>query len=228
MRSAAALFTHTDQCKPAQQPPPTPPLPASARRQRQLRARGVGGHAASLSRRLLDAAPADAPADAPSPAAVEPASGGDERTSGAAGVDGGAVPAAADIGDPTAAAAVPVNRLVEGAAAEMAVAGAAAVVPDGGDVASPEEAPVCAPPQVAAVKGEEAYAEGARWAACIHAEMTANLRAQGWLGDYAPLRMNCPLLGRKVSAEAVPQFAAAAWDCDGLGFSWACLGHQEA
>ena len=62
-----------------------------------------------------------------------------------------------------------------------------------------------------------------RWADALRDEMRANLRAQGWLGEFEPMQTNCPLFARKVSREAVPQFAAAAWRCDGLGFAWECL-----
>ena len=53
--------------------------------------------------------------------------------------------------------------------------------------------------------------------------MRGNLRAQGWLGGFEPLSMGCPLLGRRVSRHAVSEWAAVAWDCDGLGFAWECL-----
>lgn len=58
----------------------------------------------------------------------------------------------------------------------------------------------------------------------IQEAMRGNLRRQMWLGGFEPLSMGCPLLGRRVSAAAVSEWAALAWDCDGLGFSWACLG----
>ena len=57
----------------------------------------------------------------------------------------------------------------------------------------------------------------------IQRAMAGNLRAAGWLGGYEPMRMNCPLLGRRVSADAVSDFAAQAWRCDGLGFDPTCL-----
>lgn len=57
----------------------------------------------------------------------------------------------------------------------------------------------------------------------IQKSMAANLRDTGWLGEYVPMRMNCPLLGRRVSADAVSDFAAQAWRCDGLGFGAECL-----
>ena len=53
--------------------------------------------------------------------------------------------------------------------------------------------------------------------------MRGNLRSQGWLGGFEPLSMGCPLLGRRVSRHAVSEWAAVAWDCDGLGFAWECL-----
>eukprot|EP00892_Ulva_mutabilis_P004537 jgi/Ulvmu1/2455/UM136_0007.1 len=59
--------------------------------------------------------------------------------------------------------------------------------------------------------------------AAIHKAMDANLRETGWLGDFVPMQMHCPLLGRRVSWQAASEFAAIAWRCDGLGFSWECL-----
>lgn len=87
-----------------------------------------------------------------------------------------------------------------------------------------ERVPIYAPDEVQVPEfGPEKDAQDAAWAEQIHREMRANLRAQGWLGGFQPMHMHCPLFGRKVSAEAMPQFAAAAWRCDGLGFSWECL-----
>lgn len=57
----------------------------------------------------------------------------------------------------------------------------------------------------------------------IQAAMTGNLKNSKWLNSFEPLSMACPLLGRRVPADAVSEWAAAAWDCDGLGFSWKCL-----
>lgn len=229
MRTAAALFARTNQCAAAQQwqPVPLPPAPASQRR--QLRVRSGVSAAGSPGRRLLGTETAEVPADAPAPDAFQPASAGGDVAAYAGGVDGGSAAAAADGGDPATVAAVP-PELPRDAHASVAidpVADGAAAVPVGDDVAAPEEGPVFVPPEDARVEGEEADAYAARWADGIHAEMTANLRAQGWLGDFVPLRMNCPLLGRKVSPETVPQFAEAAWRCGGLGFSWECLGHRE-
>ena len=59
--------------------------------------------------------------------------------------------------------------------------------------------------------------------AMIQAAMTSNLRQSKWLKGFEPLSMSCPLLGRRVHPDAVSEWAAAAWDCDGLGFSWKCL-----
>lgn len=59
----------------------------------------------------------------------------------------------------------------------------------------------------------------------IQRDMAANLRATGWLGDFEPMQMNCPLLGRRISADAVSDFAAQAWQCGGLGFDASCLGN---
>jgi hypothetical protein len=53
--------------------------------------------------------------------------------------------------------------------------------------------------------------------------MIANLEETGWLGSFVPMHTTCPLLGRRVAAEAVSEFAAVAWRCDGLGYSWECL-----
>ena len=57
----------------------------------------------------------------------------------------------------------------------------------------------------------------------IHRVQQAHLRETGWLGDFEPMLMSCPLTARKVSPEAVSEFAAIAWRCDGLGFAWECL-----
>lgn len=57
----------------------------------------------------------------------------------------------------------------------------------------------------------------------IQAAMTNNLKQSKWLSAFEPLSMSCLMLGRRVPAEAVSEWAAAAWDCDGLGFSWKCL-----
>lgn len=57
----------------------------------------------------------------------------------------------------------------------------------------------------------------------IREAMAENLRRSGWLGEYVPMQMHCPLLGRRVSWQAVSEFAALAWRCDGLGFAWDCL-----
>ena len=46
---------------------------------------------------------------------------------------------------------------------------------------------------------------------------------QPWLGGYQPMRMSCPLFGRKVPKQTVSLFAAEAWRCDGLGFAYDCL-----
>ena len=59
--------------------------------------------------------------------------------------------------------------------------------------------------------------------AALQAAMASNLKNSKWLGDFEPLSMSCPLLGRRVPVEAVSEWAAAAWDCDGLGFAWDCL-----
>jgi hypothetical protein len=53
--------------------------------------------------------------------------------------------------------------------------------------------------------------------------MRKNLRETGWLAGFDPMQMHCPLLGRRVEWQAVSEFAALAWRCDGLGFSWECL-----
>lgn len=57
----------------------------------------------------------------------------------------------------------------------------------------------------------------------IRGAMEENLRRTGWLGEYVPMLMHCPLMGRRVSWQAVSEFAALAWRCDGLGFAWECL-----
>jgi hypothetical protein len=55
-----------------------------------------------------------------------------------------------------------------------------------------------------------------------------NLQKSGWLGEYEPMLATCPLTARKVSPEAVSEFASIAWRCDGLGFAWECLQHEAA
>jgi hypothetical protein len=57
----------------------------------------------------------------------------------------------------------------------------------------------------------------------LHHAMLRNLARGRWLGEYEPLAMSCPLIARRVPPSAVSEWAAAAWDCDGLGFSWSCL-----
>jgi hypothetical protein len=57
----------------------------------------------------------------------------------------------------------------------------------------------------------------------IQAAMLHNLKQSMWLNAFEPLSMSCPLLGRRIPVEAVSEWAAAAFDCDGLGFSWSCL-----
>lgn len=53
--------------------------------------------------------------------------------------------------------------------------------------------------------------------------MTQNLQREKWLGQYKPLNMGCPLLGRRISVDAVSEWASKAWDCDGLGYAWKCV-----
>lgn len=60
-------------------------------------------------------------------------------------------------------------------------------------------------------------------AATIRQAQMVNLRNSSWLGDFEPMLLTCPLTARKVSPEAVSEFASIAWRCDGLGFSWDCL-----
>lgn len=57
----------------------------------------------------------------------------------------------------------------------------------------------------------------------IRTSMMKNLKAQKWLRDFKPMPMHCPLLGRRVSWQAVSDYATLAWSCDGLGFAWECL-----
>jgi hypothetical protein len=57
----------------------------------------------------------------------------------------------------------------------------------------------------------------------INKAQTANLRNSTWLGGFEPLLLTCPLTGRKVSPESVPEYAALVWRCDGFGFAWECL-----
>lgn len=60
-------------------------------------------------------------------------------------------------------------------------------------------------------------------AATIRQAQIANLRNTSWLGGFEPMLLTCPLTARKLSPEAVSEFASIAWRCDGLGFSWDCL-----
>jgi hypothetical protein len=58
----------------------------------------------------------------------------------------------------------------------------------------------------------------------IHDAEAQNLQRSRWLGAFTePLFHTCPLVARKISSEAVSEFAALAWRCDGLGFAWECL-----
>lgn len=57
----------------------------------------------------------------------------------------------------------------------------------------------------------------------IRTSMMKNLAAHPWLSDFKPMPMHCPLLGRRVSWQAVSDYATLAWSCDGLGFAWECL-----
>lgn len=57
----------------------------------------------------------------------------------------------------------------------------------------------------------------------IEETMKRNLAREKWLAQYKPLSMGCPMLGRRVSIDAVSEWAAHAWDCDGLGFAWKCI-----
>lgn len=60
-------------------------------------------------------------------------------------------------------------------------------------------------------------------AQALRNSMRSNLKESGWLGGFEPMQMHCPLLGRRVEWQAISEFAALAWRCDGLGFSWDCL-----
>ena len=57
----------------------------------------------------------------------------------------------------------------------------------------------------------------------LRGEMRNNLDNTGWLEGFEPMQMHCPLLGRRIEWNAVSEFAALAWRCDGLGFAWECL-----
>lgn len=59
--------------------------------------------------------------------------------------------------------------------------------------------------------------------AALEAAMRKNLARDKWLGRFKPLNMGCPLLGRRVSVDAVSEWASKAWDCDGLGYAWKCI-----
>lgn len=87
-----------------------------------------------------------------------------------------------------------------------------------------------APPEVSRGewRGAQLDAPDARWAEPIFNEMHTNLRAQNWLGEFVPMRVTCPIMGRKISPEAIPLFAEAAWDCNGLGFAWECIAGNKA
>jgi hypothetical protein len=62
----------------------------------------------------------------------------------------------------------------------------------------------------------------------IRNTMLRNLRGNPWLEDFVPMPMHCPLLGRRVSWQAVSEYAGLAWSCDGLGFAWECLTKNAA
>jgi hypothetical protein len=65
-------------------------------------------------------------------------------------------------------------------------------------------------------------------ATTIRQVQATNLRKTGWLGRFEPMLPTCPLTARKVSLEAISEFASVAWRCDGLGFAWECLQTQPA
>jgi Core-2/I-Branching enzyme len=79
------------------------------------------------------------------------------------------------------------------------------------------------PSQLAVEHGSEQARLMRQRAQRIRRAQLANLRRTRWLEAYVPLLPTCPLVGRKVSAEAASEFAAVAWHCDGLGFAWECL-----
>lgn len=57
----------------------------------------------------------------------------------------------------------------------------------------------------------------------IRTTMVDQLRKHAWLEDFIPMPIHCPLLGRRVAWQAVSDYAALAWSCEGLGFAWECL-----
>ena len=62
------------------------------------------------------------------------------------------------------------------------------------------------------------------WVEQLQLWQRANLRQSGdWLGHFEPMQLGCPLFGRKVARQTVSEFAAVAWQCDGLGFACECL-----
>jgi hypothetical protein len=61
----------------------------------------------------------------------------------------------------------------------------------------------------------------------IEEVMQKNLAQGKWLGKFKPLNMACPLLGRRVSVDAVSEWASKAWDCDGLGYAWKCIQQSQ-
>ena len=63
-------------------------------------------------------------------------------------------------------------------------------------------------------------------ATTIRQVQAANLKRTGWLGGFQPMLPMCPLTARKVSPEAISEFASIAWRCDGLGFAFECLQPQ--
>lgn len=205
MKTAAALFTRVGTCGAG---PPAPDVDTAAKdtASRHLRAGGRPSVHSFLSRRrLLDGAGAPDPvfaADSSPPEVHELESMGAVNPAELAGMH--------ELGE--AEVEGPVHDLEERADEEAGQQNLAEQVL----VESPEESGV-------AEVGEERDAQDAAWAEGIHREMSGNLRAQGWLGQYEPMHMHCPLLARKVSADAVSQFAEAAWRCDGLGFAWQCL-----
>jgi hypothetical protein len=57
--------------------------------------------------------------------------------------------------------------------------------------------------------------------------LARNLKNLGWLGSFRPMPNSCPLMGRKVHADLVPELLAVAWRCDGLGYAWECVSYSE-
>lgn len=57
----------------------------------------------------------------------------------------------------------------------------------------------------------------------MQAILERNLQQTEWLHPFQPMSYQCPLIGRKVHHDLVPELLSQAWRCDGLGYAWECV-----